>query len=104
MVLLYVVVDNTMDATRIAKKLLENKLLQSIRILPETWSFKKEGDSIKDVRESVLMIETKQGNYTKIENLVMDMLYPKKPVIYSVPIMQLNQELFNILQNQAIAV
>lgn len=104
MVLIYAVVKNTMDATRISKRILENKLAHSIRILPECWSFKMADDKIVDVRESVLMIETKQGNFEHIEALVTKMTEGGTPVIYSVPIMQINQDLFNSIQQQAIAV
>ncbi|MBN1187385.1 MAG: divalent cation tolerance protein CutA [Bacteroidales bacterium] len=104
MVLIYVIVENSVDAMRVAKKVLEERLAHNIRVLPETWSFKRVQDQIMDERESVIMIETKSSNYAEIESQILRMLAPKKPAIYSVPMIQLNQDLFNVIQSQAVAV
>ena len=104
MVLVYVIVENSMDAMKVARKVLEERLAHNIRVLPETWSFKRAQDQIVDERESVIMIETKSGNYAEIESQILRMLAPKKPSIYSVPMIQLNQDLFNVIQSQAVAI
>lgn len=101
MILLHVVVKTSEIAEEIARALLKEKLIVSATIIPGTKSFyssHEEGEIIQS-EESLLFGKTKALFFDAIDKLIREKYPDNLPLIYSVPIVNMNWELTEKLNN-----
>ncbi|NBC83547.1 MAG: divalent cation tolerance protein CutA [Bacteroidetes bacterium] len=99
MVLIYVVTKNNESAKSIAKTLIQNKLAYSINILKDVCSYRPdEHNEMIEYAETLLLVKTKALLYKKVEEAVNNVKGIDHPIIFSLPITQISQEMFNLIQ------
>jgi len=100
MVLIYVVTKNRETGVSIAKKLIEKKLAYSINVLPDVTSFRPSNDEseIIEYTETLILVKTKALLYKKVEEAVHGIKGIEHPIIFSLPITQISEEMFKNIQ------
>lgn len=98
MILIYILTKNREEAVEISKSLISKELTHSVNILPEIFSFRREGDDIVEYTETITLVKTKAILYRDIEEHVGKLQKTESPMIFSLPITQINRDLFKLIQ------
>lgn len=98
MILIYILTKNREEAVEISKYLISKELTHSVNILPEIFSFRREGDEIVEYTETITLVKTKAILYRDIEEHVGKLQKTESPMIFSLPITQINRDLFKLIQ------
>lgn len=104
MILIYILTKNRDEAIDISKSLIKKKLTHSVNILPEIRSFRREGDDILEYTETITLVKTKAILYRDIEEHVGKIQKTESPMIFSLPITQINRDLFKLIQQNTMQV
>jgi uncharacterized protein involved in tolerance to divalent cations len=104
MVLIYIVAKNKEEGKKISLELLEKKFAHSINIFPEILSMKQEDGKITEYSQTLVTVKTKALLYPRVEKLVQEIQAIDDPVIFSLPITQLHQDLFDRIQQNTMKV
>jgi len=104
MVLIYIVAKDKEEGKKISLELLENKYAHSINIFPEILSLKQENGKITEYSQTLVTVKTKALLYPRVEQLVQKVQKINDPVIFSLPITQLHQDLFDRIQRNTMKV
>lgn len=92
MILIYLITKNEKDATSISRKLMKERLANSINIIPSVKTIKWTGKGVSNMTDTVVLIKTKALLYSRIEALVCKLMKSKDPALFSVPITQINHK------------
>ena len=104
MVTILIITKNKESAKEIGKKILEEKLAYSLNILDNIFSMRREGDKIVEYQETLILAKTKALLYPKVEALIKVMEADYKPLVFSFPITQMQQTLFDSIQESTLKV
>jgi periplasmic divalent cation tolerance protein len=100
MVLIYIVTENREEAKRAATMLIEKKLTHSVNILPEVFSMRVEEGKVIEYTETIVLVKTKALLYQRIEEEIKSMNKESPDIIFSVPITQINNNMYQrIIKN-----
>ena len=99
MVLIYLITKDSAEARDIGRDLLENRLANSVNVLPKIQTMRWQKGQVENVTETILLIKTKALLYSKIEKRVSSLMQTKKPNIFSIPITQINHGYLDILRS-----
>ncbi len=102
MILIYILTKDKEEAIKIGSELIDKKLTHSINILPEIFSMRRVGNKIVDYHETILLVKTKALLYQDIEKFVSRVLENHSPTMFSLPITQINRDLFKLIQNNTV--
>jgi len=102
MILAYIISSSKKEAEEIAIDLLEKKLVYSVNIIPEIPSMRWEKDEIISIQRTIVLAKTKALLYQLIEEEVKRVQTTGPAILFSMPITQLSQDLFDHIQENTL--
>lgn len=104
MILTYIISNSKEEAENIAIDLLEKKLVYSLNIIEDTPSMRWENDRIVKLKRTLVLAKSKSLLYKQIEDEVKRVQTTGTTVVFSMPITQMSQDLFDNIQEVALKV
>lgn len=104
MILAYIISNSREEAEDIALDLLEKKLVYSVNIIPEITSMKREDDNIVKLSRTIVLAKTKSLLYKDIEDEVKRVQTTGTAIVFSMPLTQMSQDLFDNIQANTLRV
>ncbi len=98
MILAYIISNNKEEAENIAIDLLEKRLVYSVNIFPDMPSMRWENDKIIKLSRTIVLAKTKALLYKQIEDEVKRVQTTGTAIVFSMPISQMSQDLFDNIQ------
>lgn len=98
MILIYVISNSKDEAEGIALDLLEKKLVASVNLIPDLSSMRWENDKIIKLQRTIVLAKTKALLYTQIEDEIKRVQTSGTTIVFSMPITQMSQDLFDSIQ------
>lgn len=98
MILAYIISNSAEEAEEIAIDLIEKKLVYSINIIPDVYSMKRQDDKVIKLKRTIVLCKTKSLLYRQIEDEVERVQTSDSTIIFSMPMTQLSQNLFDQIQ------
>lgn len=103
MILVVITCKDKEEATRIAKRLLEKKLVACAKVLPPAHSlylWPPKSGKIKEADEVMLVAKTIESKWGAIEKEVLSLHSYKNPEIYALPASHVSQKYLEWLENE----
>jgi uncharacterized protein involved in tolerance to divalent cations len=98
MILAYIISNSAEEAENIATDLIEKKLVFSVNIIPDIKSMRRDGDKIVKLKRTIVLAKTKSLLYKEIEAEVKRVQTTGTAIVFSMPLTQLSQDLFDSIQ------
>ncbi|HBH49822.1 MAG TPA: hypothetical protein DDX98_14350 [Bacteroidales bacterium] len=98
MILAYIISNSAEEAENIATELIEKKLVFSVNIIPDIKSMRRDGDKIVKLKRTIVLAKTKSLLYKEIEAEVKRVQTTGTAIVFSMPLTQLSQDLFDSIQ------
>ncbi|MFW6371392.1 MAG: divalent cation tolerance protein CutA [Bacteroidota bacterium] len=98
MVTIFIITKNKESAKEIAMRILEERLAYSLNILDNVFSMRREKGKIVEYHETLILAKTKALLYHKVEELIKNLDADHQPLVFSFPITQMQQTLFDSIQ------
>lgn len=98
MILTYIISNSRDEAESIAKDLLEKRLVYGVNILPDIPSMRWENNEIISLKRTIVLAKTKALLYKPIEQEVKKVQTTGTAIVFSMPISQMSQDLFDNIQ------
>jgi uncharacterized protein involved in tolerance to divalent cations len=95
MILAYIISNSSEEAEYIAMDLLKKKLVYSVNIVPDVKSYRRQEDDIIRQKRTIVLCKTKSSLYEKIEVEVLRVQTTGTAIVFSMPMTQLSQNLFD---------
>ncbi len=102
MILAYIISNSAEEAEEIALTLMEKRLVYSINILPEVRAYHREGDKVLKHTRTIVLAKTKSLLYPRIEAVVDEIQKTGTAIVFSMPIIQMSQKLFDNIQDNTL--
>jgi uncharacterized protein involved in tolerance to divalent cations len=103
-ILVYIISNSKEEAENIAVDLLEKRLVYSVNTFPDMPSMRWEDGKIVKLRRTIVLAKTKSLLYKKIEDEVKQVQTTGTAIVFSMPITQMSQDLFDNIQISTIKV
>jgi len=87
MAIYYLTCANNREADRISKVLLEKKLIACVKKLPVSSIFRWKG-KIDNAKEIIVMLESIEENFDKINAVVKKLTSYETPMLFSIPVLK----------------
>lgn len=104
MILAYIIANSKKEADIISEDLLDKRLVYSVNILPEVQSMRREGDQIIRLRRTIILAKTKSLLYKDLEEEVKRVQISGSAIVFSMPLTQMSQDLFDNIQKYTLKV
>ena len=104
MILTYIISNSREEAETIALDLIEKKRVYSLNILPDMPSMQWENDKIMKINRTIVLAKTKALLYKEVEDEVKRIQTSGTAVVFSRPITQMSQNLFDSIQKNTLKV
>ena len=104
MILTYIISNSKEEAENIAIDLLEKRLVYSVNLIPDMPSMRWENDQIIRLSRTIVLAKTKALLYTQIEKEVKWVQTSGTAIVFSMPISQISQDLFQNIQDNTLKV
>lgn len=104
MIQAYILTNSAEEAEAIAIDLLEKKLVYSINIISEIKSMRRENNKIIKLNRTIMLAKTKSLLYKKLEEEVQKVQTTGTAIVFSMPITQMSQNLFDNIQSNTLKV
>jgi uncharacterized protein involved in tolerance to divalent cations len=104
MILAYIISSSKEEAENIAMDLLTKKLVYSVNIVPEIPSMRWEKNEIISLKRTIVLAKTKALLYQEIEDEVKRVQTTGTAILFSMPITQMSQDLFDHIQENTLNV
>ncbi|MBN1186950.1 MAG: divalent cation tolerance protein CutA [Bacteroidales bacterium] len=98
MVLAYIISNSREEAENIAVDLLEKKFVYSINIFPDMPSMRRENGKTVKLKRTIIFAKTKSLLYKDIEEEVKRVQTTVTTIVFSMPITQMSQDLYDNIQ------
>jgi len=98
MILAYIISNSAEEAEQIAIDLLEKELVYSLNIIPNVTSMKRTNGKIVRLVRTIVLAKTKATLYREIEDEVKRVQTTGTAIVFSMPLAQLSQNLFDEIQ------
>lgn len=98
MILAYIISNSKEEAEQIALDLLEKKLVYSINIISDIKSMRRENDEIITMQRTIVLAKTKALLYKEIEEEIKRVQTTGSVILFSMPLTQMSQDLFDSIQ------
>lgn len=102
MILAYIISNSAEEAETIALHLLEKRLVDSVNLLFDIKSYRRVDDKIIELKRSIILGKTKADLYKKIEDEVKRVQVTGTAIVFSMPITQISQDLFDSIQKNTL--
>ncbi|MBN1117954.1 MAG: divalent cation tolerance protein CutA [Bacteroidales bacterium] len=104
MILAYIISNSKEEAEKIAVDLLEKKFVYSVNIIPDVPSMKWKGDEIIKINRTIVLAKTKALLYNQIEEEVKRIQTTGTAIVFSMPVSQMSQGLFEEIQTNTLKI
>jgi uncharacterized protein involved in tolerance to divalent cations len=104
MILAYIISNSAKEAEEIATDLLEKELVFSVNIIPNIKSMRRNGKNIIKLERTIVLAKTKSLLYKKIEAEVKRVQTTGSAILFSMPLTQMSQNLFDSIQQNTLRV
>lgn len=104
MILAYIISNSRKEAEEIALDLLEKKLVYSVNLIPDVTSMRRENDKIVKLTRTIVLAKTKALLYPQIEQEAKRVQTSGSVIVFSMPISQMSQDLFDNIQSSTLKV
>ncbi|NJM14552.1 MAG: divalent-cation tolerance protein CutA [Bacteroidales bacterium] len=104
MILAYIISNSAEEAEQIALDLLEKQLVFSVNIISNIRSMRREKDKITSLSRTIVLAKTKSLLYKEIEDEVKRVQTTGTAIVFSMPITQMSQDLFDSIQANTLKV
>jgi uncharacterized protein involved in tolerance to divalent cations len=104
MILAYIISNSKDEAEMLALDLLEEQLVYSVNLLPDIISMRWANGEIKKLNRTIVLAKTKSLLYKKIEDEVNLKQTSGTAIVFTMPITQTTQELFDDIQKYTLKV
>ena len=104
MILAYIISNSKEEAEDIAVDLLKKKLVYSVNLIQDTPSMRWENDKIIKLKRTIVLAKTKSLLYKQIEDEVKRVQTTGSAIVFSMPITQMSQDLFDNIQQVTLKV
>lgn len=102
MILAYIISNSKEEAENIAVDLLRKQLVFSVNIIPEIQSMRLENGEITNLKRTIVLAKTKSILYQEIEDEVKRVQTTGTAIVFSMPMIQSSQELFDNIQTNTL--
>jgi len=99
MILTYIISNSKGEAENIANDLLEKKLVYSVNLFEDVSSMRWEKSKIVKLKRTIVLAKTKSLLYNEIEKEVKRVQTTGTAIVFSMPITQMSQDLFDNIQH-----
>jgi uncharacterized protein involved in tolerance to divalent cations len=104
MILAYIISNNREEAENIAIDLLQKNFVYSVNIFPDMPSMRWENNKIIKFNRTIVLAKTKALLYNKIEDEVKRVQTTGTAIVFSMPISQMSEDLFDNIQANTLKV
>lgn len=104
MILAYILTNSAEEAEEIAIDLLKKKLVYSINIISNVKSMRRENNKIIKINRTIILAKTKSLLYKKLEEEVQRVQTTGSAIVFSMPLSQMSQDLFDNIQHYTLKV
>lgn len=104
MILAYIISNSKEEAEMLAVDLLEKQLVYSVNLFSDITSMRWENSEIKKLNRTIVLAKTKSLLYNKIEDEVKRKQTSGTAIVFSMPITQTTQDLFDDIQKYTLKV
>ena len=104
MILAYIISNNRDEAESIAIDLLEKKIVYSVNIIQDITSMRRENDKIIRLKRTIVLAKTKSLLYKQIEEEVKRVQTTGSAIVFSMPLTQMSNDLFDNIQMNTLKV
>ena len=104
MILTYIISNSKEEAENIAADLLEKRLVYSVNIIHDVSSMRWDNGKIIKFKRTIVLAKTKSLLYSDIEDEVKRVQTTGSAIVFSMPITQMSQDLFDNIQQVTIKV
>lgn len=104
MILAYIISNSKEEAENIAVDLLEKRLVYNVNIIEDAASMRWENDKVIKQKQTIVLAKTKALLYKQIEDEVKRVQTTGSAIVFSMPISQMSQDLFNNIQEVTLKV
>lgn len=98
MILAYIISNSKEEAENIAVDLLEKKLVYSLNIIEDVASMRWEENKVIKLKRTIVLAKTKSLLYKQIEDEVKRVQTTGSAIVFSMPVMQMSDDLFDNIQ------
>lgn len=102
MILAYIISNSKQEAQDIAIDLLKKKLVFSINIIKDITSMRLENNEVVTLKRTIVLAKTKSLLYKKIEDEVKKVQTTGTAIVFSMPLSQMSQDLFDSIQENTL--
>ena len=99
MILAYILTNSAEEAEEIAIDLLKKKLVYSINIISNVKSMRRENNKIIKINRTIILAKTKSLLYKKLEEELQRVQTTGSAIVFSMPLSQMSQDLFDNIQH-----
>lgn len=104
MILAYIISNSREEAEIIAEDLLEKRLVYSVNLIPDIPSMRRENNEIIKLQRTIVLAKTKSLLYKHIEDEVKRVQTSGTTIVFSMPLTQMSQGLFDSIQANTLKV
>ena len=104
MILAYIISNSKEEAENIAVDLLEKRLVYSVNMIEDAASMRWENEKVIKQKRTIVLAKTKALLYKQIEDEVKRVQTTGSAIVFSMPISQMSQDLFNNIQEVTLKV
>jgi len=104
MILAYILTNSAEEAEEIAIDLLKKKLVYSINIISNVKSMRRENNKIIKINRTIILAKTKSLLYKKLEEELQRVQTTGSAIVFSMPLSQMSQDLFDNIQHYTLKV
>jgi periplasmic divalent cation tolerance protein len=102
-VIVYTTASNIEEAEKIAKTLLEKKIVACVNIIPKIHSLYWWRDKLEEAEEALLLAKTTQTNIDRVIKTIKDIHSYELPAIVIIPIIKGLGEYIDYIRNECIS-
>ena len=104
MILAYIISNSTEEAENIARDLLKKRLVYSVNLIPGVKSLLRKGEEIVEEQRTIVLAKTKALLYREIEAEIERVQSTGTAIVFSMPLTQMSQNLFDSIQQNTLKV
>ena len=104
MILAYIISNSKEEAENIAVDLIEKRLVYSVNIIQDITSMRWDNNKIVKFKRTIVLAKTKSLLYKQIEDEVKRVQTTGTAIVFSMPVIQMTEDLFDNIQEETLKV
>ena len=104
MILAYIISNSEEEAEDLSRKLIEKRLVHSVNLIPGVKSLLRQGDQIVEEQRTLVLAKTKALLFRELEAEIEKFQARSTQTLFSMPLTQMSQTLFDLIQENTLKV